>query len=1057
MKKLLLLSVALLLVFSAYSGEIKELSNKKEFSTKRYSAYVNPFVGTDFHGHTFPGATYPFGMVQLSPDTRLSGWDGCSGYHYSDSEIYGFSHTHLSGTGVADYCDILLMPVSGYQGDEIINEEYKSPFAKSSEKASPGLYEVFLEKWGVKVELTAGKRVGFHKYTYTPGKSRQVVLDLAHRDQLIEWNVEIATNYAIKGYRRSKAWASDQVVYFYIQFSEPYVKVKMRETKRKVLIEFESDVMNLSGKQISASGVQKRYKPIMAKVGISSVSTDNAKLNLDAECAAWDFDGLKKSTEEAWNKYLGKIEVEGGSEEQLKTFYTALYHSAIAPNLLSDVNGEYRGMDRRIHKAEGYDHYTVFSLWDTYRTLHPLMTIIERERTVHFVKSMLAMFREGGKLPIWELAGNETNCMIGYHSVSVITDALMKGIGGKAGSAIDKRGGEIDKREALNAMVESSRKDEFGIREYMKQGFLSADLEHESVSKTLEYAYDDWCIALLAKELGEIEIYNEYFRRAQSWKNISDPETGFMRPRVNGGWLTPFEPSEVNVHFTEANSWQYSFYVPHDIETHIEMLGGDEAYIAKLDGLFSAPVKTSGRTQVDITGLIGQYAHGNEPSHHTAYLYNFAGAPWRTQEMVRRIMNELYSSAPDGLSGNDDCGQMSAWYVMSALGFYPVTPGDPIYVIGSPLFKSARINLENGKSFTVKSGGDIYIHSAKLNDKEYTKSWLSHKDIEKGGELVLSTAPTPSNTFGVAKSDRPSSKMCSATPDSKTDCGEGAINFGPMIPLVPWFRVSDYIFKDSSLVELATRENKISGDNKQTGDKLFWRAKTDNSQENIEDIPFQEYNKPIKIKQSVVLEGYSLNSEGVKSPYVTCSLRKINSEWKITLHSKYNPQYNAGGDDGLIDGVRGKKNYRLGGWQGYQNRDFTAIVDFGKTLILSKVGAGFLQDARSWIWMPRYVEFYISDNGTDFTLLGRVENTVGEKDLELQIQDLVLNLNGGVIATDNSGVQVTTGKVDQKTTARIPHSGRYLKIFAKNFGSIPQWHEGAGGEGFIFIDEIFVN
>ena len=993
---------ALLLMLIPLSG--KSFNESK--SDKDFAKFVNPFVGTDFHGHTFPGATYPFGMVQLSPDTRLTGWDGCSGYHYSDNAIYGFSHTHLNGTGVADYCDILLMPVSGYTGEEIINEEYKSPFQKSSEKASPGYYEVFLDKWGVKAELTAGRRVGFHKYSYKPGSSREVVLDLAHRDPLIEWNVEISGTNALKGYRRSRSWAADQVVYFYMEFSEPFSKVKMREMKRKVLVQFAEG---------SNPGTSNGVNPLMVKVGISSVSTNNAKLNLEAECKGWDFEGLRRGTQRAWNDFLGKIEVESENEEHIKTFYTALYHTAIAPNLLSDVNGEYRGMDRKIHKAEGYEHYTVFSLWDTYRTLHPLMTIIERERTSHFIQSMLAMFRQGGKLPIWELAGNETNCMIGYHSVSVITDAAIKGIGG------------FDKREALNAMVESSRKDEYGIREYMKQGFVPADLEHESVSKTLEYAYDDWCIARMAKELGEQGIYAEYTKRAQSWKNIFDPQTGFMRPRVNGGWLTPFDPSEVNVHFTEANSWQYSFYVPQDIEGHIERLGGERAYIERLDALFSAPQQTTGRTQVDITGLIGQYAHGNEPSHHIAYLYNYAGAPWKTQQMVRRIMEELYTSAPDGLSGNEDCGQMSAWYVMSALGFYPVTPGDPVYAMGSPLFESAKINLESGKSFTLKSEGEIknsekniYIKAIKLNGKNYTKSYITHKYIENGGELIFETSATPSYTFGVEKDDRPVSRMAATGPGIEIE----------EIPLVPWFEVSEYIFKDSSIVKLVG-----SGE----GDRLFWRVVPDK---------FSEYSIPVILKESVVLEAYSVNSAGGRSPSATCSLRKVNSEWKITLLSKYNRQYNAGGDEGLIDGVRGTENFRLGGWQGYQNTDFTAVIDLGREQKISKVGAGFLQDARSWIWMPRYVDFFISDDGVNFKPLGRVENSIGEQDWKLQIQDLVLDLT----KAGETGTPGATG------TPGTPISARYIKIFAKNYGTIPDegWHEGAGGEGFIFIDEVLV-
>ncbi|HPS96386.1 MAG TPA: GH92 family glycosyl hydrolase, partial [Bacteroidales bacterium] len=740
----------------------------------------------------------------------------------------------------------------------------------------------------------------------------------------------------------------------------------------------------------------KRGKNIVvAKIGISSVSEENARLNLYSEVTAWEFEKLKASAENAWNDYLNKIEVKTDNLENKKTFYTALYHTAISPNIYSDVNGEYRGMDRKVHKATGYDQYTVFSLWDTYRALHPLFTIIEQKRTTDFIKSFLAIYKEAGKLPIWELSGNETDCMIGYHSVSVMSDAINKEIS------------NFDTQYALDAMIASSNKKEYGIDIYTQNGYIPAEKEHESVSKTLEYAYDDWCIARFAQKLGKTDIYNEYIKRAQYYKNNFDFSTGFMRPKIFGKWLEPFSPAEVNVHFTEANSWQYSFYVPQDIETHIKMVGGDEAYSKKLDELFSASNKTTGRTQVDITGLIGQYAHGNEPSHHTAYLYNYTGKPWKSQEMVRQIMTTLYSSAPDGLCGNDDCGQMSAWYVLSALGFYPVTPGDDIYALGSPLFSSVAVNLENGGKFTVNANGNskenLYINSVTLNGNPYSKSYISHNDIISGSTFNINMSSSPNYNFAVAKADRPHS-LITDTP----------------IVINPWFEMENIIFKDSMQLEIKAEPLC----------RIYYNIQ-DNSGTKED---FSLYTGPLTIKSNSLICAYSVNDKGEKSFIVTTNLKKVNSELKIKILSRYNPQYNAGGDEGLIDGIRGLLNFRLGGWQGYQDTDFTAIVDLGSPTEINSIGAGFLQDAKSWIWMPKYAEFSISADGVNFDTLGIVYNGIEENDLTLRIMDLVFT-------------------PDSKKGKKV---ARYIKVFAKNIGTIPKWHDGAGGEGFIFIDEIFV-
>lgn len=1033
MKKIFLTITALFFIFTAQSQTKQQLTQ-----------FVNPFVGTDFHGHTFPGATYPFGMVQLSPDTRLTGWDGCSGYHYSDSTVYGFSHTHLSGTGASDYGDILIMPVSGYSHSRISNELYKSSFSHKKEKASPGYYEVFLDSYDILAQLTAEKRVGMHKYTFKKGDKPQIILDLVHRDAVIDSKIEIGGKSIIKGYRQSKQWAQDQIVYFYIEFSEPVAEALLykddlifndansKSSGAGKLSITNSSVAGKNCKALFTFGSSKKNEVIL-KIGISSVSEENAKLNLYSEVEGWEFEKLRADVQNAWNNYLNKIEIKTDNLENKKIFYTALYHTAISPNIYSDVNGEYRGMDRKVHKAIGYDQYTVFSLWDTYRALHPLFTIIEQKRTVDFIKSFLAMYSKAGKLPIWELSGNETNCMIGYHSVSVMADALKKGIG------------NFDTKYALEAMIESSNKKEFGIDIYAQNGFIPAEKEHESVSKTLEYAYDDWCIAQFARMTGREDVYKEYTRRAQYYKNNFDANTGFMRPKILGKWLEPFSPTEVNVHFTEANSWQYSFYVPQDIETHIKMVGGDEAYSRKLDELFSASSKTTGRTQVDITGLIGQYAHGNEPSHHTAYLYNYTGKPWKTQEMARQIMATLYSSAPDGLCGNDDCGQMSAWYVLSALGFYPVTPGNDIYAIGSPLFSSATIYLEDGnntsngnpsinkKKFTINSSGNskenIYVNSIRLNGNLYAKSYISHKDIVDGSTFDFAMSPSPNFKFATDYSDRPYSRISD-------------------FPIVenPSFEMPNNIFKDSVLVEIKSAA--FSGNQPYKGHKIYYKINNidipriqgtpdnpvipDNRPDLLDPLNgYKEYSGPLTIKSNCTINAYCINDSGEKSFTVTTRLNKIFSEWKIKILSRYNPQYNAGGDVGLIDGVRGELNFRLGGWQGYQDTDFTAIIDLGSAMEINSIGAGFLQDAKSWIWTPKYAEFSTSADGVNFETFGIVYNGMEENDLTPRILDFVSAQNGKRVA-------------------------RYIKVFAKNIGPIPDWHDGAGGQGFIFVDEIFV-
>ncbi|MFN8286629.1 MAG: GH92 family glycosyl hydrolase [Chitinophagales bacterium] len=715
------------------------------FAQKNYTQYVDPFVGTGGHGHTFPGPTMPFGMVQLSPDTRLTGWDGCSGYHYSDKVIYGFSHTHLSGTGCSDYGDILLMPTTGKV--KFNKKKYSSTFKKENEKAEVGYYSVVLDKPKVKVELTATTRSGFHKYTFPKTTQANVVLDLTHRDFAKKGEINITGDNEISGTRVSRQWAENQILYFVIQFSKPFKKYGIAK----------ADALNEGSRHDTGSFLKcyvsfetEEGEVIYAKVGISAVSVEGARQNLLAEYPDWNFDKVRANAVEAWNKELGRIEAESKDTKVLRTFYSALYHTMVSPNTYMDVDGKYRGRDFQVHTAQNYTYHTVFSLWDTYRALHPLLTIIDKKRTSDFVQTFIAQYKEGGRLPVWELSSCETWCMIGYHAIPVITEAIMKDVKG------------FDVNLAYEAMKFSAMEDKNALKSYKDNGYIKYMDNDQSVSRTLEYGYDDWCIAMVAKKLGKEEDYRYFIQRAQAYKQLFDPSTGFMRPKQEN-FLTPFDPYEVNNHFTEGNSWQYSFYVPQDISGQMKLLGGKEKLAAFLDSLFHVSSKLTGHKQPDITGMIGQYVHGNEPSHQIAYEYDYAGQPWKAQAMLRRIMNEMYRDLPDGLAGNEDCGQMSAWYVLSAMGFYPVCPGSTQYAIGSPALDKAVIHLENGKTFTITAGNNsaanVYIQSGKLNNVNYGKSFINYSDIADGGQLDFTMGSSPNTNWGSGETEVPVSKI----------------------------------------------------------------------------------------------------------------------------------------------------------------------------------------------------------------------------------------------------------------------------------------------------------
>ena len=950
------------------------------------SNYVNPFIGSGGHGHTFPGATVPFGMVQLSPDTRVDGsWDGCSGYHYSDSFIYGFSHTHLSGTGVSDYGDILLLPSVNPISFE--PDEYKTKFSHSDEVAKANYYAVNLPDNGVKVELTTSTWAGYHRYIFDKNKG-YVLLDLKHRDKTLDFIIKERGKHTLDGFRISEGWAKEQHCYFSMDFTQEISSITYNADSSKAVLHFD----RLEDNQLEVY------------VGLSFTSIAGAQLNLNYETSKTyeevQFDEIVAGGQAYWDTELSKIEVFTEDENKKHIFYTALYHCMIHPNIAEDVDGKYRGHDMKIHDSPNHTQYNVFSLWDTYRALHPLMTIIDEQRTTDFINSFLEIYKASGRLPVWELASNETDCMIGYHSVSVIADAYMKGIRG------------FDAKLALEAMVASANEDIFGLDSYKKYGFVRAEDESESVSKTLEYSYDDWCIAQMANEMGEDSLADVFYKRAESWRNIINPETGFATPRLNGDWLPNFDPKEVNLHFTEANSWQYSF-----VQQELGMLESSKNLEARLDALFSEKEQTTGRTQSDITGLIGQYAHGNEPSHHITYLYNYTAHPEKGQEIIKQICDSFYTNTPDGLIGNEDCGQMSAWYVFSSMGFYPMTPGSNEYYSGVCTFDSVRIRGENDSFFRIissaKVGSQFYVL---LDDNEsssqnilYQKgaSVLEHNKIVNGYLTYFGIPTNPTNHTKII---------------DRLIIDENLVLMNKMrYSVVPLIKGKS-IFDKSTSVCLEALDK----------DQSIWYWLNDDS------VNVKKYVKPFEINSNTNVSAYSklemdqspFGAESISiqdySPTISASFYKKPNNWTCIPSIQPNSQYTGGGDDALIDGIHGTANWQAGRWQGYQNEVVTFDLDFKENKEIQEVQVGFLQDARSWILMPSKVEVYL-----DGKLIGTTSYSPDA-------------------FTEGIFLETITVKLDRKTRTNK------LQIKIYSAGKLPEGHQGQtmGGDAFFFVDEL---
>ena len=723
-----------------------------------YSAHVNPFIGTGGHGHTFPGAVVPHGMIQPSPDTRIDGWDACSGYYYNDSTINGFSHTHVSGTGCCDYGDVLLMPTVGKQTYQTTDSQsqqlpYASAFSHENESAEPGYYSVFLDRYQVKAELSASKRGAIHRYTFPASKESGFIIDLDYslqRQSNSEMEIKVLSDTEICGHKKTTYWAFDQYINFYAKFSKPFTytlindSVTMDNGKRlpicKALLQFETE----------------KDEQVLVKVGVSAVDVKGAQNNVLSEIADWDFDKVRQHARNEWNRYLSKIDVTTTNQEDKTIFYSALYHTGISPNLFTDADGRYLGMDLKVHQGDVKQPiYTTFSLWDTFRALHPLMTIIDPDLNTQFIQSLLKKHQEGGIFPMWDLASNYTGTMIGYHAVPVIVDAYTKGYR------------DFDIQEAYKACLRTAEYDTTGIKcpalvlphlmpkaKYYKNsiGYIPCDRENESVAKALEYAYNDWCISVFAESMTDFDNKDKYARFAKAYEFYFDKETRFMRGlNSKGEWRTPFNPrasTHRNDDYCEGTAWQWTWFVPHDVEGLVNLMGGENAFASKLDSLFTADSSLEGETtSSDISGLIGQYAHGNEPSHHVTHLYNYVNRPWRTQELVDSVFQSQYANRPDGLAGNEDCGQMSAWYILNSMGFYQVCPGKPVYSIGRPVFDQAIVNLTNGKKFTVmvknNSKKNKYIESMLLNGQTLHTPFFSHQDIVDGGTLEITMSDKP--------------------------------------------------------------------------------------------------------------------------------------------------------------------------------------------------------------------------------------------------------------------------------------------------------------------------
>lgn len=928
----------------------------------QYASYVNPFIGTGGHGHTFPGPCMPFGMVQLSPDTRIEGWDGCSGYHYTDSIVHGFSHTHLSGTGVPDYCDILIMPGTGSLSlpdrfSQLPN--ISSRFDKKSEKASAGLYTCRLDRYQIDVRLTATARTGIHEYRFPANSSEKwIVIDLKHRDKLLSGGFSEIRKDQIRGHRFSSSWAREQKLWFDIRCSAPVQKYLLSKDSSQLICFFD-----------------KKLRKLNVQCAISAVDPQGAAKNLKAEWIDFEFDRARKSCTTAWDSILSRVKIKDikWTKDRYQIFYTALYHLCIQPNLYQDEDGRYRGMDGKVHQGDpSHPRYTVFSLWDTYRAAHPFYQLVYPDYNQDFILSFLGQFDECGRLPVWELSANETFCMIGNHSIPVMSYAFL-----------DQNEKYPLERERMAKAAEATLALDFSCMDGFRTGFISSDGCSESVSKTLENSLDWAGYYLLAGRKGYADQY---------FKNLYNPESGFFQAKLNHKFVEPFDPREVNFHYTEANAWQYLFGAHHDVPGMMECFRYGSAedprkiLEKKLDGLFQSESLLTGRSQSDITGLIGQYAHGNEPSHHVAYLYNYAGRPDKTRKYVSEIVSKLYVNAPDGLSGNEDCGQMSAWYLWTTLGFYPVSAVIPSLDPGMPMASEIRISPPGQLPIVISSdrtSGSESLASIFKNKKE-----IKGPVRLRGGDEIIFRFSEDAEWSGYADLNLESRQIGYKS--------------------LPYIAKGDRVFDGSQKVEIRSMGN----------EPLLYMDPAIGKSET--------YRGPIWMDRSGSI-CFTHESMSKSSDWLCARFDPRPSGFRLKLLTEYAPVYSAGGPNALVDGLRGSKDFRDGLWQGYNDRDVEGEIELDTSVVLDSVSIGCLQDQRSWILLPSEVSYRFSADGRLWSEPKILKNGIPDQAEDGRIHHFTAKPSGPV---------------------------RYIRFLLKNGGRLPDWHLSKGEPSWIFADEI---
>ncbi|WP_338238494.1 GH92 family glycosyl hydrolase [Persicobacter diffluens] len=977
--------------------------------------YVDPMIGTDGIGHTFPGATTPFGMVQLSPSNDFKSWNWCSGYHYSDEVLKGFAHTHISGAGLAALGDILMMPMTGEATTNPGTEEnpesgYRSRFTHDKESAAAGYYQVELLDYDINVELTTSPRVGFHRYTFQNAGTAHVVIDPTHHimETIFDTEIEQLSSTTIRGLKESEGEGGRRKVYFYAEFSRPLSALKLSRDGQWI-----SDT-KANGEDIRAvasfndleAGAQ-----LSVKVAISNVSYEGAEANFMAEAQDLQFDQALAATQALWKKQLGSIEVDVVEEEDKTVFFTALYHAFISPNIISDVTGEYI-VEGKKYKTD-IPQYSNYSTWDTYRALHPLFTIIEQERSAEMVNSLSSRTSVSNVvLPKWECLGFDNVCMIGYNSVSPMADAILKNI---PGINIEEAY-EAMKMAAMDEGKHSPNYDVNGMPDYKKINFVPGEIGC-SVSKTVENNYFDWCLAQVAKQLGKAEDARLFGERALGYRHLYDENTGYLLPKKSDGISQPQNLTiwdDIIKNYVSGNIWGYSTYAPHDVSALMAMHGGPDKFEQFLDMIFQDTTEIVGEQHVDISGFIGKYGHGDEPSHHMPYLYTYAGKPWKTQEMVHQVMEEFYTAQPDGLINNEDLGQMSAWYIFSAMGFYPVCPGDLQYVFGSPKLKSAELKLENGKTFRMKANNiaknNIYIKSLSLNGKPYTKTFIRHEDIMNGGELVYEMTDKPT-LFGTQEADLP----------MKWVNAEDLVEQEMKVTYMPFSQQEKQFFAKSLLVDL-----NVNSDKAEIRYTLDGTEPTENA---------ALYKKPIKLTCSATLKARAfetgkLASKVFERDYIQSKSAGLAAGYpKITLLGAKVDSYGDEQGLNLINGKRGTPVFADGLWTGFTKDDFVALIDLGEELSLTEVSLGTLTNTGVWIFPPKSVKIYIG-NGENMALVAtKTLNPLPAHEVKRLQHDLKFS----------------------------KQKARYVKVVVENYGPLPTWHGGTGKYPFVFLDEIYVN